>query len=71
MSQTLFGHTFTTYDEMVQESIDWYAAGLKMWKAEKRRRERRRNSETSSPPPLLPKRKPGRVTRKGRTNDVK
>lgn len=45
MSQELFGHVFTTYDEMVQESIDWYARGLREWKAVKREREKKAKAE--------------------------
>lgn len=42
MASDMLGHTFTAYDEMVQESIDWYARGLKMWMKVKRDRKRKR-----------------------------
>jgi hypothetical protein len=53
VSTVLFDHEFTTYDEMVQETIDWYAKGLKEWKVVKRNREReRRKTQSVSPAPL-------------------
>ena len=46
MATELFGYVFATYDETIEESIEYYTERLKFWKAEKRRRERERKKRS-------------------------